>query len=116
MTPREKTRMERKHQLALFLSIGIRKQKKEVSLLELLPQFHGDAAFTRVSALHAFVGTLMINAPHCGPGGHNQRVIKLDSLANRFVNETLGTITNGEFIPDGTPIGDPIFTASTPRR
>lgn len=115
MTKREATRTARRKQLAEFIQEALTQGRQELPLVEILPKFTGDATFARLSSLHVFVDHQYVTAPHPGPGGHRPRIIELNSSARRYAEEILDCAVYVEIIPDGTPIGDPIFSAPTTR-
>ncbi|MBI9080297.1 MAG: hypothetical protein JEY79_11230 [Pseudodesulfovibrio sp.] len=108
--PNRKTiRTARRKRMAELIRGNIQAGKAELSLREIQPQFFGITRFPRLSSLHAFVDHQYLTAPHPGNRGHFPRVIKLDSIAKRYADEILGS---NKYIdqPDGTPIGDIIFS------
>ncbi|WP_419787336.1 hypothetical protein [Pseudodesulfovibrio sp.] len=115
MTKREATRTARCQQLAEFLQEAITKGRSDLALVEILPKFSGEAAFTRLSGLHVFVDGQYVTAPHPGPGGHHPRTIRLDSMAKRYVERILGREAYLDMIPDGAPLGDSIFSSAIER-
>lgn len=116
MTNRQAIRAARRQQLAALILKALAMGRAELPLIEILPQFSGKARFARLSSLHVFVDHQHVTAPHPGQGGHRPRTIKINSLAKRYADGIVkDQFKPTESIPDGTPIGDEIFSMGTTR-